>query len=105
MRSELLTGKYGLITDCLAEFCKEMRKYDFSHEFDHYFRLNKDFNKRDEIAVRKTFSGLAKLLFPDENISKEYAEMILEYAIEGRRRVKEQLKIMAGVEFIDVNLG
>jgi len=105
MRSDLLTGKYGLITDCLAEFCKEMRKYDFSHEFDHYFRLNKDFNKRDEIAVRKTFSGLAKLLFPDENISKEYAEMILEYAIEGRRRVKEQLKIMAGVEFIDVNLG
>ena len=105
MRSELLTGKYGLITDCLAEFCKEMRKYDFSHAFDEYFRLNKDFNKRDEIAVRKTYSGLAKLLFPDEIISKEYAEMLLEYAIEGRRRVKEQLKIMAGVEFIDVNLG
>lgn len=105
MRSELLTGKYGLITDCLAEFCKEMRKYDFSHNFDRYFRLNKDFNKRDEIAVRKTYSGLAKLLFPDEEIPKEYAEMLLEYAIEGRRRVKEQLKIMAGVEFIDVNLG
>lgn len=105
MRSELLTGKYGLITDCLAEFCKEMRKYDFSHDFDKYFRLNKDFNKRDEIAVRKTYSGLAKLLFPDENIPKAYAEMMLEYAIEGRRRVKEQLKIMAGVEFIDVNLG
>lgn len=105
MRSELLTDKYGLITDCLAEFCKEMRKYDFSHEFDKYFRLNKDFNKRDEIAVRKTFSGLSKLLFPDENIPKDYAEMLLEYAIEGRRRVKEQLKIMAGVEFIDVNLG
>ena len=105
MRSELLTGKYGLITDCLAEFCKEMRKYDYSHDFDTYFRLNKDFNKRDEIAVRKTFSGLSKLLFPDENIPKDYAEMLLEYAIEGRRRVKEQLKIMAGVEFIDVNLG
>lgn len=105
MRSELLTGKYGLITDCLAEFCKEMRKYDYSHDFDTYFHLNKDFNKRDEIAVRKTFSGLSKLLFPDENIPKDYAEMLLEYAIEGRRRVKEQLKIMAGVEFIDVNLG
>lgn len=75
MRSELLTGKYGLITDCLAEFCKEMRKYDYSHDFDTYFRLNKDFNKRDEIAVRKTFSGLSKLLFPDENIPKDYAEM------------------------------
>ena len=66
MRSELLTGKYGLITDCLSEFCKEMRKKDFSHTFDIYFKLNKDFNKRDEIAVRKTFSGLAKLLFPME---------------------------------------
>ncbi len=105
MRSELLTGKYGLITDCLSEFCKEMRKKDFSHTFDIYFKLNKDFNKRDEIAVRKTFSGLAKLLFPDGEMSKEETKMLLEYAIEGRRRVKEQLKTMAGVEFIDVNLG
>ena len=105
MRSELLTERYGLITDCLAEFCKEMRKYDFSHEFDAFFRLNKEFNKRDEIAVRKTFSGLCKLLFPDGSLTKSYAEMLLAYAIEGRRRVKEQLKIMAGVQFIDVNLG
>lgn len=105
MRSNILTEKYGLITDCLAEFCKEMRKYDFSHGFDEYFQLNDDFNKRDEIAVRKTFSGLMKLLFPNEAIEKEEAKILLEYAIEGRRRVKEQLKIMAGVEFIDVNLG
>lgn len=105
MRSNILTEKYGLITDCLAEFCKEMRKYDFSHGFDKYFQLNDDFNKRDEIAVRKTFSGLMKLLFPNEAIEKEEAKILLEYAIEGRRRVKEQLKIMAGVEFIDVNLG
>lgn len=105
MRSEILTQKYGLITDCLAEFCREMRKFDFTHEFDEFFSLNKDFNTRDEIAVRKTFSGLCKILFPDGNIDKEYAQILLEYAIEGRRRVKEQLKIMAGVEFIDVNLG
>lgn len=105
MRSELLTEKYGLITDCLSEFCKEMRKFDFTHGFDGYFRLNQDFNKRDEIAVRKTYSGLCKLLFPDGEITKEQMAMLLEYAIEGRRRVKEQLKIMAGVEFIDVNLG
>ena len=105
MRSEILTQKYGLITDCLAEFCREMRKFDFTHEFDEFFSLNKDFNTRDEIAVRKTFSGLCKILFPDGNIDKEYALILLEYAIEGRRRVKEQLKIMAGVEFIDVNLG
>ena len=105
MRSDLLTGHYGLITDCLSEFCREMRKRDFTVLIDRYFRLNSDFNKRDEISVRKTFSGMAKLLFPDEVMSKEDVEMILQYAIEGRRRVKEQLKIMAGVEFIDVNLG
>jgi ATP-dependent Lon protease len=105
MRSDLLTGHYGLITDCLSEFCHEMRKRDFTHLIDGYFRLNSDFNKRDEIGVRKTFSGMAKLLFPDENMSKEDVQWLLEYAIEGRRRVKEQLKIMAGVEFIDVNLG
>ncbi len=105
MRSDLLTEHYGLITDCLSEFCKEMRRRDYTHLIDQYFRLNADFNKRDEIAVRKTFSGLAKLLFPDGRMGKEDVRWLLEYAIEGRRRVKEQLKIMAGVEFIDVNLG
>ena len=105
MRSNLLTGHYGLITDCLSEFCKEMRRKDFTHLIDRYFRFNSDFNKRDEIAVRKTFSGLAKLLFPDEAMDRDDVEWLLDYAIEGRRRVKEQLKIMAGVEFIDVNLG
>lgn len=105
MRSSLLTGHYGLITDCLSEFCKEMRRKDFTHHIDRYFRFNSDFNKRDEIAVRKSFSGLAKLLFPDEAMDKDDVRWLLDYAIEGRRRVKEQLKIMAGVEFIDVNLG
>lgn len=105
MRSEILTEKYGLITDCLAEFCKEMRKFDFTHSFDRYFRLNREFNKRDETAVRKTFSGLAKLLFPDGIITEAETKALLDYAIEGRRRVKEQLKLMAGVEFGDVNLG
>jgi len=105
MRSELLTEKYGLITDCLAEFCKEMRKRDYTHLIDGFFTLNKEFNKRDEIGVRKTFSGLSKLLFPDQQMTREEAEMLLHYAVEGRRRVKEQLKIMAGVEFSDVNLG
>lgn len=105
MRSDLLTSRYGLITDCLSEFLKEMRAFDFTHLADRYFRQNSDFNTRDTIAVRKTFSGLAKLVFPNEQMSKDDARMLLEYAIEGRRRVKEQLKIMAGVEFIDVNLG
>ena len=66
MRSELLTEKYGLITDCLAELTRELRKKDCTHLLDSYFRLNNKFNKRDEIAVRKTMSGLIKLIFPDE---------------------------------------
>ena len=105
MRSDILTGHVGLITDCLSEFCRGMRKRDFTHHLDEYFRLNSELNTRDEIGVRKTFSGLMKLLFPDERMTREDARMILEYAIEGRRRVKEQLKIMAGVEFMDVKLG
>lgn len=105
MRSDLLTKRYGLITDCLSEFCKGMRKRDYTHHLDDFYRLNGDFNTRDEIGVRKTFSGLMKLLFPNEEMSHDDAKMILDYAIEGRRRVKEQLKIMAGIEFMDVNLG
>ena len=105
MRSDLLTKRYGLITDCLSEFCKGMRKRDYTHHLDDFYRLNGDFNTRDETGVRKTFSGLMKLLFPNEEMSHDDAKMVLDYAIEGRRRVKEQLKIMAGIEFMDVNLG
>ena len=105
MRSELLTEKYGLITDCLAELTRELRKKDCTHLLDAYFRLNGKFNKRDEIAVRKTMSGLIKLIFPDENVTEDEMRRLLEYAIEGRRRVKDQLKLMAGVEFADVALG
>lgn len=105
LRSELLTEKYGLITDCLAELTRELRKKDCTHLLDAYFRLNNKFNKRDEIAVRKTMSGLIKLIFPDENVTEDEMRRLLEYAIEGRRRVKEQLKLMAGVEFADVALG
>lgn len=105
MRSELLTEKYGLITDCLAEFTRGLRRMDYTHVLDQFFQLNSKFNKRDEIAVRKTMSGMIKLLFPDKQITKEETEWLLQYAIEGRRRVKEQLKIIAGVEFADVDLG
>lgn len=105
MRSDLICERYSLITDCLGEFLHAMRRRDFTHHIDRYFRLNSDFNRRDEIGVRKTFSGLAKLIFPDGKMSREDARMLLEYAIEGRRRVKEQLKTMAGIEFIDVKLG
>lgn len=105
MRSDLICERYSLITDCLGEFLHAMRRRDFTHHINRYFRLNSDFNRRDEIGVRKTFSGLAKLIFPDGKMDREDVRMLLEYAIEGRRRVKEQLKTMAGIEFIDVKLG
>lgn len=105
MRSDLICERYSPITDCLGEFLHAMRRRDFTHHIDRYFRLNSDFNRRDEIGVRKTFSGLAKLIFPDGKMNREDVRMLLEYAIEGRRRVKEQLKTMAGIEFIDVKLG
>lgn len=105
LRESLFTKGFGLITDCLAEYCHAMRKYDFTSNFLEYFRLNKNFNTRDDKAVTKTFSGLVKLIYPDEVMSKEEARELLEYAIEGRRRVKEQLKKMSPSEFNAVALG
>lgn len=105
LRSSLFTSDYGLISDCLAEFCHAMRKYDFTNSYSEYFELNEEFNTRDTIAVGRTFSGLAKLIYPDENMTKEETREILEYAIECRRRVKEQLRKMTPGEFSDVNLG
>ena len=105
LKDKLFTKEFGLITDCLSEICKEMRKYDFTNAFADYFELNQSFNIRDETAVRRTFSGMAKLIYPDGIMSKEEMRELLEYAIECRRRVKEQLKKMASVEFSDINLG
>lgn len=105
LRSNLFTKDYGLISDCFSEFCHEMRRYDFTNSFSEYFALNDQFNTRDTIAVGRTFSGLAKLIFPDEIMNKEETRELLEYAIECRRRVKEQLRKMTPGEFSDVNLG
>ena len=105
LRSSLFTKSYGLISDCFSEFCHAMRKYDFTNSFGEYFALNKDFNTRDTIAVGRTFSGMAKLIYPDEQMTKEETRELLEYAIECRRRVKEQLRKMTPGEFSDVNLG
>ncbi|HJI47645.1 MAG TPA: protease Lon-related BREX system protein BrxL [Oscillospiraceae bacterium] len=105
LRSSLFTKRYGLISDCFSEFCHAMRKYDFTNSFSQYFELNNQFNTRDTIAVGRTFSGIAKLIYPDENMTKEETREILEYAIECRRRVKEQLRKMTPGEFSDVNLG
>ena len=105
LRSSLFTKRYGLISDCFSEFCHAMRKYDFTNSFSQYFELNNQFNTRDTIAVGRTFSGMAKLIYPDENMTKEETREILEYAIECRRRVKEQLRKMTPGEFSDINLG
>lgn len=103
MRPELITKEYGFITDYLAGFFREMRKRSFSDVVSRYFRLGNNLNQRDVIAVRKTVSGLIKLLYPSGNITKEGVKEIVEYALEGRRRVKEQLKKIGGMEFYDVH--
>lgn len=105
LRASLFTTGYGLISDCFAEFCHAMRKYDFTNSFGEYFALNANHNTRDETAVRRTFSGLAKLIYPDEIMDKEQVREILEYSIECRRRVKEQLRKINPAEFSDVALG
>jgi ATP-dependent Lon protease len=102
-RPEHFTDRFGFIVDYFAEFLREMRKRSFSDNMFNYFKLGNNLNQRDVIAVKKTYSGLMKLIYPDENISKEQAREILEYALVGRRRVKEQLKKIGGIEFFDVN--
>lgn len=105
LRASLFTQGYGLITDCFSEFCHEMRKYDFTNSFGEYFELNNCYNTRDDTAVRRTFSGMAKLIFPDGVMSKEEVQELLEYCIECRRRVKEQLRKMNPAEYSDIALG
>ena len=85
IRASFLTEEYGLITDCLAEFSREMRKRDLTHCGDQWFKLNRNITTRDEIAIRKTISGLVKLIYPDNSYTKDDLEIIITYAIEGRR--------------------
>ena len=103
LRPEHFTGDYGLITDYLAAFLREMRKEQFGDALDRFYRLGKNLNQRDVIAVRHTVSGLLKLMYPDGEYTKEQLEEILKIALEMRRRVKEQLKKLGGMEFYDVN--
>lgn len=102
-RPEHFTDDYGFITDYLAEFLRELRKEQFSDALDKFFRLGKNLNQRDTIAVRRIVSGMVKLLYPDGEFNKEQLEEILRFALEMRRRVKEQLKKLGGMEFYDVN--
>ena len=102
-RPEHFTNDYGFISDYLAEFIRELRKEQYGDALDKYFRLGKNLNQRDTIAVRKMVGGYLKLLYPDGKFSKEELEEVLRISLEMRRRVKEQLKKLGGMEFYDVN--
>lgn len=102
-RPEHFTNDYGFITDYLAEFIRELRKEQYGDALDRYFRLGRNLNQRDTIAVRKMVGGYLKLLYPDGAFSKEQLEEVLKISLEMRRRVKEQLKKLGGMEFYDVN--
>jgi ATP-dependent Lon protease len=102
-RPEFFTNDYGFITDYLSEFMRAMRKENYGDAIDKFFRLGNNLNQRDTIAVRKMVSGFVKLLYPDGNYEKEDIAEILEVSLEMRRRVKEQLKKIGGMEFYDVN--
>jgi ATP-dependent Lon protease len=103
MRPEFFTDEYGFITDYISEFMREMRKRSFSDALDKFFRLGNNLNQRDVIAVRKTVSGLVKLIYPNGEFARDDIEEILSYTLVGRRRVKEQLKKIGGMEFYDVH--
>ena len=102
-RPEHFTNDYGFISDYLAEFIRELRKEQYGDAIDHYFRLGKNLNQRDTIAVRRMVDGYLKLVYPDGEFTKEQLEEVLQLALEMRRRVKEQLKKLGGMEFYDVN--
>ena len=102
-RPEHFTNDYGFISDYLAEFIRELRKEQYGDAIDRYFRLGKNLNQRDTIAVRRMVDGYLKLVYPDGEFTKEQLEEVLRLALEMRRRVKEQLKKLGGMEFYDVN--
>lgn len=102
-RPDFFTNEYGFITDYLSEFMREMRKEQFSDISDKYFKFGSNLNQRDVIGVRKMISGFTKLLYPNGEFSKEEIQEIVKISLELRRRVKEQLKKIGGMEFYDVN--
>ena len=102
-RPEHFTNDCGFISDYLAEFIRELRKEQYGDALDHYFRLGKNLNQRDTIAVRRMVDGYLKLLYPDGEFTKEELEEVIQISLEMRRRVKEQLKKLGGMEFYDVN--
>ncbi|MBJ6799737.1 protease Lon-related BREX system protein BrxL [Geomonas propionica] len=99
MHNEHFTDRYGFVVDYLAEALRELRKHNFTEVIDHHFALGSHLNARDRKAVRKTVSGLMKVLYPHGEISRDELAELTEIAMEGRRRVKEQLKKMGSFEY------
>jgi len=99
MRMEFFTEHYGFVVDYIAEAFKELRRQSFTETVDRYFSFGSHLNARDVKAVRKTVSGLLKLVYPHGEFSAEQLKELVEIALEGRRRVKEQLKKMGSFEY------
>ncbi|MCP4538964.1 MAG: ATP-dependent Lon protease, partial [Chloroflexi bacterium] len=91
IRGEMFSDGYGFVVDYLAEILRTLRNYDFTQKYDQEFQLLSDISTRDRDGINKTFSGLSKILFPHGEASKDEIEMMLRFAIEGRKRVKDQL--------------
>jgi len=103
MRNEHFTNQYGFVVDYLAEALRDLRKHNYTETIDHHFSLGAHLNARDRKAVRRTVSGMLKILHPHGEVSREDLEEILSMALEGRRRVKEQLKKMGSFEYYDTS--
>lgn len=94
LRNEMFTNNYGFIVDYLAEILKEIRREDRMNEYSKYFELSDSITTRDKTSIAKTFSGLTKVIFPDGEFGEEDARTMIEFAIENRKRVKDQLRKM-----------
>lgn len=94
LRNEMFTDNYGFIVDYLAEILKEMRKEDRMNDYNKYFELSDSITTRDKTSIAKTFSGLSKVIFPHGEFTEDDARFMLEFAIENRKRVKDQLRKM-----------
>lgn len=103
MQTEMFASGYGFIVDYLAEAIRELRRRNFTEIIDRHFSLGSQLKSRDVKAVRKTVAGLAKLIHPHGELSKEEVQELLELAMEGRRRVKEQLKKLGAFEFFNTS--
>ena len=91
IRGEMFSSGYGFVVDYLAEILHSLRSHDYSQKYKEHFTLSKDISTRDQDGINKSFSGLMKILYPSGEATKEEMEEILRFAIEGRKRVKDQL--------------